>query len=181
VVAGYANSGELGQNIDDAAELFAVHGDFLLRIFQRNLPEQDAYDLWQDLFLSLITNPLPRHIPNVRNYLYRAAVNDIVDFRRRSQRHTEKMGEYSYWFKPDQFDDSPEQHLIDIESLAEIFGQIEQNLPATIRQAILDKHKNNMNHRQIAEKMNVKQKTVNRYISVGIKKIREIQDQITGD
>jgi len=181
VGAGYVKSGGIGQNVNEAAELFSVHGDFLLRIFQKDLPEQDAYDLWQDLFLSLVTNPVPRHIPNIRSYLYRAAINDIVDFKRRSQMHKEKIGEYSYMFKSEQFDGNPAQHLMNVENLSEIFRQIEQSLPSTVGQVILDKHKNNMSHRQIAEKMNLKQETVNRYMSVGMKKIREIQDQIIGD
>jgi RNA polymerase sigma-70 factor (ECF subfamily) len=181
VVTGYINSGGIGQNVNEAAELFTVHGEFLLQLFQKKLPEQDAYDLWQDLFLSLVTNPIPRHIPNIRNYLYRAALNDIVDFKRRSQLHKEKIGEYSYMLKSDQFDGNPAKRLIEGESLSEIFRQIEQSLPSTVGQVILDKHKNNMSHRQIAEKLNLKQETVEQYMSVGIKKIREIQGQIIGD
>jgi RNA polymerase sigma-70 factor (ECF subfamily) len=181
VGTGYIKSGGVGQNVSEAAELFTVHGDFLLKIFQKSLSEQDAYDLWQDLFLSLATKPIPSEIPNIRSYLYRAAVNDILDFKRRSQLHKEKMGEYYCMLKPDQFDDSPAQHLIDIESLTEIFKHIEQNLPLTIGQVVLDKHINDMSYRQIAEKMNLKRETVNRYMSVGIKRIREIQDQVVGD
>lgn len=178
---GYINSGGIGQNVSQAAELFTVHGDFLLKIFQKNLPEQDAFDLWQDLFLSLSTKSLPEHIPNIRGYLYRMAVNDIVDFKRRKQLHREKIGEYSHMLKSDPFGKNPAEQLMDIESLSEIFRQIEQNLPSTIGQVVLDKHKNNLTHQEIAEKMNVKQETVNRYMSVGIKKIRQIQDQIIGD
>ena len=158
-----------------------VHGEFLLKIFQKNLQEQDAYDLWQELFLALVTKPLPSHIPNIRGYLYRVAINDIMDFKRRSQVRQEKIGEYSHLSKPEKNAQNPAQQVMEVESITEIFRQIEQNLPSTLGQVVLNKHKNNMTYQQIAKKMNVKEETVNRYMSLGMKKIRQIQDQIIGD
>lgn len=177
----FINPGKAKNNIERAAEMFAVHGDFLLRIFKKELNEQDAHDLWQNLFLSLTTKPVSVNISNVRGYLYRAAVHDIVDFKRNLKLHRRKIDEYSEVARQRKSDRSPVQQLISIESVNEAFRQIKNNLPPSVGQVVLNKYRKQLSHREIAEKMNIKKTTVDRYLSVGTKMMGQVHDQAEGD
>ena len=177
----FINPGKAKNNIERAAEMFAVHGDFLLRIFKKELNEQDAHDLWQNLFLSLTTKPVSVNISNVRGYLYRAAVHDIVDFKRNLKLHRRKIDEYSEVARQRKSDRSPVQQLISIESVNEAFRQIKNNLPPSVGQVVLNKYRKQLSRREIAEKMNIKKTTVDRYLSVGTKMMGQVHDQAEGD
>ena len=71
--------------------------------------------------------------------------------------------------------------LIGREEILKAFKQIEKDLPPAIGQALLHKHIKHMSHREIAEQMNIKKETVDRYLSVGTKMMEQMQDQITGE
>lgn len=169
------------ESIAQAAELFAAHGDFLLNVFQKELDEQDARDLWQNLFLSLVNHPVPNDVLNTRSYLYRAAVNDIIDFKRVKKFKKEKMLEYTEIIRKRGTHISPIRDMIGREALLGALKRIKRDLPRKIGQAVLHKYSNQMNHREIAEKMNIKRQTVNKYLSIGTKMMEQMQDQIKGD
>ena len=175
------NPVETRENVAKAAEVFARHGDFLLRVFRKKLREQDAYDLWQDLFLTLTARPIPAGTQNIRGYLYRAAVHDIIDFKRDCRRCEKVFNKSLEKNLPSNAAGNPVQQLIGIETVTEAFRKIEENLPPAIGQAVLHKYRKQLSHREIAEKMNIKKKTVDRYLSVGTKMMEQIQDQIEGD
>jgi RNA polymerase sigma factor (sigma-70 family) len=171
---------EAKQNLEKVAEIFKAHGDFLLSVFQKKLKEQDARDLWQNLFLSLLSRPVPADIANVRGYLYRAAIRDIIDFKRGLKLNQQKMDEYSH-MTSQTTDRSLIHNLVVHETIIEAFMHIESSLPPAVRRAMLHKHTRHMSHREIAEHMNIKKETVDRYLSVGTKMMEQIQDQITGE
>ena len=171
------NPGKAKQNVEKVAEMFTTHGDFLFRVFRKELSEQDAHDLWQNLFLTLTTKPIPPHTTNIRRYLYQAAVHDIIDFKRQAQMHVRKIDEYSEITRKTQYDRCPVDQLIGIESVKEAFKKIEETLPPSVGQAVLHKFQKQLSRRQIAEKMNIKKETVDRYLSVGTK----MMEQIEGD
>ena len=128
-----------------------------------------------------MTKSIPPNTPNVRSYLYRAAVHDIIDFKRGLKLHKKKIDEYSELSRRTHSGRSPVQRLIGLETVTEAFKQIEKNLPPAVGQAVLHKHRKQLSHREIAEKMNIKKETVDRYLSVGTKMMEQIQDQIEGD
>jgi RNA polymerase sigma factor (sigma-70 family) len=177
VTGSHLNPVKARTNIANVAEIFAVHGDFLLRVFQKELNEQDAHDLWQNLFLTLTTKPMPANTTNIRSFLYRAAIHDIIDFKRRARLHEKKSDEYAQLLRQKKSERSPLQQLIGIESVTEVFRKIEENLPPAVGQVVLHKFRKQLTHRQIAEKMNIKKETVDRYLSVGTK----MMEQIEGD
>ncbi|MCK5000634.1 MAG: hypothetical protein KAS23_13910, partial [Anaerohalosphaera sp.] len=78
---------EVERNVRRASEIFSEHGIFLLQVFRRELDEHNADDLWQQFYVSLVNNPLSDDVNNIRGYLYRAARNDILDFKQKSKLH----------------------------------------------------------------------------------------------
>lgn len=171
----HINPGNAKSNVETVAEMFAVHGDFLLSVFRKEVNDQDARDLWQNLFLTLTTKSVPANEKNVRRFLYQAAVHDIIDFKRRTKLHEKKNNEYADLARRTQSSRSPLQRLIGIESVAEAFKKIEENLPPTIGQVVLHKFRKQLSHRQIAKKMNIKKETVNTYLSVGTKMLEQLE------
>ena len=169
------------QNTQKAAELFSAHGDFLLNVYRRELNDEDARDLWQNLFMTLVARPVPDHVPNKRTYLYRAAVNDIIDFKRGLKLNQRKMREYLELNRQNKRQRRPVHKLIGREAILNAFKHIETNLPPAIGQALLHKYTKHMSHREIAEKMNIKKQTVDRYLSVGTKMMEQMQDKIIGE
>lgn len=174
-------TGRVNDTAERAAELFSAHGDFLLNVFKKELCEQDARDLWQNLFLSLITHPVPEDIPNMRSYLYRAAVNDIIDFKRSQIRQKQKIQEYTDMVRQQEAHHTPLRGLIAQEALLKAFKKIEADLPPAVGQALLHKYSNNFSCGEIAEHMNIKKKTAYRYLSVGTKMMEQFQEQVVGD
>lgn len=175
MTVGHMSPGKAKQNVENVAEMFATHGDFLFRVFRKELSEADAHDLWQNLFLSLITKPVPAHTTNIRRYLYQAAIHDIIDFKRSAKTHERRIGEYSTTLQRTQYDRGPVEQLIGIESVKDAFKKIEENLSPAIGQAVLHKFRKQLSHREIAEKMNIKKETVDKYLSVGTKKMEQIR------
>ncbi|MDH4202922.1 MAG: sigma-70 family RNA polymerase sigma factor [Phycisphaerae bacterium] len=171
----YINPGKAKSNVEAVAEMFAIHGDFLLSVFKKEVSDHDARDLWQNLFLTLTTRSTPVNRKNVRRFLYQAAVHDIIDFKRRTRLHEKKNNEYADIARRTQSSRSPLQQLVSIESVAEAFKKIEENLPPTIGQVILHKFRKQLSHRQIAKKMNIKKQTVDTYLSVGTKMLVQLE------
>ena len=171
----HINPGEAKSNVQAVAEMFEVHGDFLLGVFKRQVNDQDARDLWQNLLLNLTTKSLPADRKNIRRFLYQAAIHDIIDFKRRTQLHQKKNIEYADIARRTRTSRSPLQQLIGIESIAQAFKKIEQKLPPTVGQVVLHKFCKQLSHHQIAKKMNIKKQTVDTYLSVGTKMLEQME------
>jgi RNA polymerase sigma factor (sigma-70 family) len=169
------NPGKTKQNVEKVTEMFAIHGDFLFCVLRKELSEDDARDLWQNLFLTLITKPVPSHTTNIRRYLYQAAVHDIIDLKRRAQMHKKKVNEYLDMAPKTQYDRCPVEQLIGIESVREAFKKIKGTLPPTVGQAVLHKFQEQLSRREISEKMNIKKETVDKYLSIGTKMMEKIE------
>jgi len=60
-----------------AGEIFSLHGDFIRSVIRYRVKDETLVDdVFQDFFLSLAANPLPPDVRNVKNYLYRAIINN---------------------------------------------------------------------------------------------------------
>ena len=69
----------------EAVEIFLANSGFLMKILLRELQEQDALDIFQNMYIDITTKGFPDGIDNIRAYLYRAAKHDIIDFKRKSK------------------------------------------------------------------------------------------------
>ena len=172
---------ELERNVRKATEIFSEHGAFLMQVFRRELDEHDACDLWQNLYVSLVRNPLADNLRNVRGYLYRAANHDIVDFRRKIKLRRQKIDEYSIDRKVKKAVNDPVLAMMARESLMTAFSLVETRFPPSISQAVLYKRRDGLKNGEIAERMGIKKQTVENYLSIGTTMINEFKDEILGD
>jgi len=169
-------------NVARAAEIFSEYGDFIRAVICYRAKDDDqADDLFQDFFLSLVSRPLPADIQNVKSYLYRAITNDIIDATRRVEKYKIRMNKYAECFNYSINKNRPENALIEIEQTNKMFKLIEGRLRRSEAQAISLRYRNSYNIKEVAKKMHVNNRTVSRYISAGLSKVRQFLTAKLGD
>jgi len=161
-------------NVDHTAEIFSEYGDFILAVIRYQVGNDvQADDLYQDFFLSLVSRPIPAGIQNIKSYLYRAITNDIVDAARRVQKYQTRMHKYAECLDYSINKNTPENALIRVEEINKMFKLIGGRLPHSEAQAITSRFRNNFSIKEVAKKMHVNNRTVSRYISAGLSKVRQ--------
>lgn len=161
-------------NVKRAAELFSEYKDFIFAVIRNQVSSDvQANDLFQDFFLSLVSKPIPPGIQNIKSYLYRAIINDIIDAARRVERHKTLMHKYAKFLDYSINNSSPENALIETEEVNKMFKLIEGQLPRSESRAIVLRFKNNFSIKEVAKKMHVNSRSVSRYISSGLSKVRQ--------
>jgi RNA polymerase sigma factor (sigma-70 family) len=68
----------------------------------------------------------------------------------------------------------PEERIIDIEESEKMFNLVARTLPKNEARAVIFKFKDNCDTTEIAKRMGIRSRSVSRYVSVGIKKLRDI-------
>jgi RNA polymerase sigma factor (sigma-70 family) len=161
-------------NVDLATEVFAEHGSFIRSVIRFHIDNKtEAEDLFQDLFLFLISKPIPTDVQNVKGFLYKMICDMVRDAFRRIERYHERIHVYAKR-NSNVMENRPESGLMEVEEAKKMFELIERRLPRNEAQAVMLKYRENNGVTEIAEKMGVKPRSVSRYVSVGLKKIRGV-------
>jgi RNA polymerase sigma-70 factor (ECF subfamily) len=160
-------------NVEFASQIIAEYGDFIWAIAFAEVKNRDqADDIFQDFFLSLVSKPIPNNVNNVKGYLYRAINNDIADATRRVQKYRAHINKYSQKTTYS-INKSNSKNALEEEQINRMFDIIKEQLPRSSAQAIILRYRDGQNTKEVAEKMGVKSKSISRYISTGLKKIRQ--------
>lgn len=158
-----------------AAKIFSLHGDFIRSVIRYRVKDEILIDdVFQDFFLSLVANPVPPDVRNIKNYLFRAIINDSFDAVKRVERYHDQAKRYANRIKKPINKDLPENALIEAEETQKMFQKIERLLPLSESQAITLKFRNNNSIGDVAKQMAVDKRSVSRYVSIGLKKLRRI-------
>jgi RNA polymerase sigma factor (sigma-70 family) len=165
----------LVSSLTRAAEIFSQHGDFIRSVIRYRVKDEALVDdVFQDFFLALVANPLPPDVRNVKNYLYRAIINNSFNAVKRVERYHGQVKRYSDYVKKTINNCLPETALIEAEETQKMFRKIVQLLPSSEAQAVTLKFKNDVDVGDIAKQMAVNKRSVSRYLSTGLKKLRGI-------
>lgn len=165
-------------NVDAASEVLAKHETFIRRVISNILKDEKEKDetivddVFQDLFLSLVYKPVPADVKDLRGYLYKTIIHDIVDATRRIERYQAVIAKYREQLDFPIDSTFPEDTLTTEEELNELLEIVKRQLPDRECQAIALRYGNCLSVREIAEKMLVDSRSVSRYISEGLKKMR---------
>jgi len=169
-------------NVDRAAEILSKYGNFILAVIRYQVGnDAQADDLFQDFFLSLASRPIPPGIQNIKGYLYKAITNDIVDAARRVEKYQTRMHKYDECLDNSINKSTPENALIEEEEINKMFKLIEGRLPHSEARAIRFRFWNNCSIKEVAKQMHVNNRTVSRYISAGLSKVRQFLSVKKGD
>ncbi|MBN1949885.1 MAG: sigma-70 family RNA polymerase sigma factor [Bacteroidales bacterium] len=163
-----------------AEQIFLTYGSFLINVLKKDLPEQDAWDVFQNLYLTIALKGIPKKVDNVKAYLYRAAQNDIIDFKRRTDASRKTLKQYSQEEKPKSVED-PAHKLMQFDLIMTAFARIANVLNPSVNQVFIQKYQHNLDHHQIAEKLHIEKETVDRYLSIGTTQIQELYSQFMGE
>ena len=157
-----------------AEEIFAQHGDFIRSIIRFNVKNEAlSEDLFQDLFLFLVLKPIPEKVQNVRGFLYRVVSDKAKDAFRKIDRYQGRVHRYAERRRCI-IDNRPEKSLIEIEETKKMFELIEKHLPKNQARALTLRYIARCDTTEAAEKMKVKPRTISRYVSVGLKRMRDV-------
>ena len=159
----------------DVDLIFSTYGGFIYAVIRSKInDDSQANDLFQDVFISLVSRPPSGDVHNMKSYLYRVITHDIADNMRRVKKYHTKLNRYAERIRYSPGDGDPQKILIRIEETNKIFDIIEKRLRHSEAHAIILRYKNHYETSKIAEIMNINIQSVSRYISVGLKKLREI-------
>lgn len=145
----------------------------VIRFHLGNSPNVD--DVFQSFFLRLLEKPIPkREVINERSYLYRMITNNIIDDVRRTRTYRNHISRYSNIQPHHKFVYEPANETIQEDKVNHIMHVIDNCLPAHMAATLKLRYEQNLSNAQIAGRLSVKRKTVIKYISDGLKKIRKI-------
>jgi len=163
------------ENVRLVSMVFADHGSFIRAVIHSQVADQaQADDLYQDLFLALVQKPILENVKNIKAYLYRAIANDAIDGVRKM--HTGRTLMQEYGKQPNNSINKcrPENALIEKEQMDKMLELIRGRLPKSQTQAITLRYRHDHSVTEVAIRMGVDVRTVSRYISIGLRKIRHI-------
>jgi len=159
--------------LEKTEKIFAEYGEFILSVIRAKIQDSEAVDdLFQDLFLSLVRRPLPDDLKNIKAYLYRSIINDIIDHSRKIK-YRKLETSYDELQCNIATDTSAEKDMSNKEQAGKIYDLIDRKLPFSESTAVKLRYKENQNISEIAERMNITKRSVARYVSSGLRTIRE--------
>jgi RNA polymerase sigma factor (sigma-70 family) len=163
--------------VERAAEVFDEHGAFIrsvIRFHTKN--EQKTEDLFQDFFLFLVAKPIPQEVQNVKGFLYKLITDLVKDSFRRIDCYHATMRRYAERHVRT-IEKRPENVIMEIEETKKMFESIEKRLPPPQALAVTLKYRDSCDTGEVAKKMHVKPRSVSRYVSVGLEKLRCVLDE----
>ncbi|MHC4843815.1 MAG: RNA polymerase sigma factor [Planctomycetota bacterium] len=162
------------KNMNSAKKIFSEYGDFIYGVIRFNIRNEfEAEDVYHDIFLHLISKPLPKDIRNMKCFLYKVVSDRIKDAMRKIDRYNRRIQRYAQ--NSIRYDTAePEDPVIDREETEKMFSLMQKNLSPKEAKAITLRYIKDDKISSVAEKMGIQKRSVSRYISVGLKKVRAV-------
>ena len=161
--------------VDVATVIFSEYGDFIHGVIRSKVSDDSqADDLFQDLFLSLVSRSPSGKVQNMKSYLYRIIYNDLIDAMRRVKKYQTHVSRYAEHLTYSTPNGDPQKALIRIEEMKKMLELIEGHLRQSEARAVTLRYRNQHDIGEIAEIMDIDKRSVSRYISVGLKKLRKL-------
>lgn len=170
------NDGEnTRRRVKRAEEVFDRYGDEIRAVIEFNVKDKSsAEDIFHDFFVSIVKKPVPQGIENVRAYLYRAVSNDVVDRFRRARNHREGIQGYAEYRRDRAVQKEPQNVVIQAEETARMLRLIESHLPPRQANAFIQQCGVRRGASDAAAEQSVDKRSVSRYLTEAIRKMRRI-------
>ncbi len=79
-VSSGGNGEDTRRRVEKAGEIFDRYGGNIRAMTSLSVKDKArADDIFQDIFVSVVKNPIPPKVEDIRAYLCRAVANDVVD------------------------------------------------------------------------------------------------------
>jgi len=165
-------------NVRLAESIYTKYGPFIRAVINCRVKDQHLRnDIYHDFFLSLVRNPIPDNVKDIRNYIYKSICNDIRDTKRKSDcyyRHLQ--GHYQIAANSQQVS-ANESNIVEMEEVCRMLEAIEGHLYTSEAKVLKLRYQNDLTNSEIAKRMNLGHATVETYMSTALKKLRGILNQ----
>lgn len=138
-------------------------------------------DIVQNLYLSLLRSNLPSGSRRLKRYIYRMVTNDVIDAYRRNRRQNEALYRFCRDNAADFQADSAAKMLADAEERDKMFACLREVLPPRQARAVILRFWTGLDNEEVARKMGMKARSVDRCVFRALKKLRKILRDGKGD
>jgi RNA polymerase sigma factor (sigma-70 family) len=164
---------DISNNVQRASVIFSEHSDFIRAVIRHRIhDESKAEDLFQDFFLSLVSRPIPPDVRNLKSYIYKALINDISDRIRHIERYQTLTHKYAEHNGETINKGVVEDAFIEKEQMEKMIELIGKRTTKREIKAIAFRYCDNLGVQEVAERMGIDSRSVSRYISTGLRKVR---------
>ena len=140
------------------------------RVFRITKDLAAAEDIVQEVFINFWNQKLPQKIGAPEAYLYRACINQALNYANSDKRQAQLRELYQQ--QQPQESNSPEQQLEQLELEKQVQQTIE-SLPPMCRKVFLLSRYEEMSHKEIAEFLNISPNTVDNHIKKALSILRK--------
>ena len=172
-------------DVQRAAAIFFEHCDFIRTVIRYKIKDESmAEDLFHNLFLSLISRPVPAEVRDIKGYIYKAIINDVTDHIRhlgRYQTLTHRCADYNKLTVNNRL---PEDALMEKEQTDRMIELIRKRVTKNEFEAITSRYHDGLSIKEVADRMSINNRSVSRYISTGIRKVKQfltIEQEVKDD
>jgi RNA polymerase sigma-70 factor (ECF subfamily) len=160
---------------DDQIALKKIYDFYFDDLFKYSLrfvaKPEIAEELVQDAFIFLWNNRHSLEIKSsLKSFLLRIVRNDALDHLKSRYKKSTIQDETEQYIIPDNLTPFDKLHTSELQ---ELLDKAMQNLPEKCAVIFELSRKSELNHKEIAEKLNISVKTVENQIGIALKKIRE--------
>lgn len=145
------------------ASLFRQYGRELFGFLSARLRPHEAEEVAQKTYLQLLQHPDPGVINNPHAYLFKTASNVLVDHVRRQRVHSGRVNPASVLEELASPLPEPDAAVDDIMRIKRFRAAL-QSLPPVCRAAFILHRIDGLTHAEIAERLGISRKTVERHI-----------------
>lgn len=156
------------------AGLYQAHAGELHGFARRRVGRQEAEDVVQDTYLHLLQRGTAAALEHPRPYLFRIAANLAVDFARKAKIRLRYAGDV---FELAEAPPSPEAAAGGALELQRIESSLLE-LPHLCREAFLLNRVDDLSHAEIAAKLGVSVRTIDRYLAKAAAHLRQTFDRV---
>jgi len=143
----------------------------VIRLRVRDKSRRD--DVYQELFLTLVSQPVPSDVQNVKGYLYQAIVHDSVDLARAQGKDRRHLKNYVEKTKISIHKASlPIAITEETEEMVPLFTVLTRPLPRREAQVMTLRYRDNYSIAEIAAEMGIHKRSVSRYLTSGLRELR---------
>ncbi len=164
---------ETQKSVELAARIFEQYGPAIRAIIRNQVSSAtEQEDVYQNLYLALVARPIPSSITNPLAYVNTMIRNDLIDAARHRKSHREMVARYAANQPAEDAEGNPENRAIREEEIRQITEAI-QSLPVHEAKAIAARYGCGRSTTDAAQSLQVKERTVSRYVCLALKRIRQ--------
>ncbi len=165
---------DVSGDVQHATAILSEYGDFIRAVIRCKIKDESVIeDLCHNLFLSLVSSPVPREVRDIKAYIYKAIINGVVDHLRYLERYqtlTHRRADYNKIIVNNRL---PEDALIEKEQIEKTVELIKKRVTKKEFKAIASRHLEGLTLKEAADIMSINNRSVSRYISAGIRKVKQ--------